>query len=362
MKSNKVYHLRLLFIVFLFIGVCVQPAEKYIDYTFKLTKEDAKEVQIEGDFTGWIRIPMEKSGKVWLKTFKLKPNRLYEYRFIVDGTAEIDPTAKNTSSTNDTSILLLDAAGQPVKINKKEIDSKIIEETIKELLENQKKFLQELEFIRGELTKKDLQIELLKAQIDKTEADKREKQEALKTIKMQYDQLDKKIKDMEKETLKLQQMVESAKKDYKAMQTNYFKCLKSSEKLKKQARSLAKRIKKIQVTARKRQEIVNKEVPENIEEKDKKKEPQNTTAPTYTRIGKAYEVSASSNLVVIYIEENKNVATGDMLYVLQNNEVKATLTVTSVEGEWCYAKIVSGSKNDVKNKDIYIITSDNNKK
>ncbi len=350
-----------IFIWYLVFTICCSLkyyGDDYVNYTFQLSKEGPKQVQIEGDFTGWVKIPMEKIGKMWVKTFKLKSNKIYEYRFIVDDTVEIDPSSKNRSATNNTSILFLDSSGQPIKIDRKDINAIIIQDTIKELLNNQKKFLEELELIRNEIVKRDLQIELLKTNLDKSEVERKEKYESLQSIKSQYEQLSKRALELEQELKKLQKDADSAKKDYKNMQNNYFHCLKVSGELKKQIKSIEKKYKKkiknivknfTKPGKQAKTGAVDMVEKSNNSEKEKFK-------PSYVKIGKIYEVSDTSNLVVIYVGENSNLSTGDMLYVLQNNEIAATLTVTSVEKDWCYAKVISGNKSGVKKQDVYIIS------
>jgi 1,4-alpha-glucan branching enzyme len=63
---------------------------------FVLPAPAASQVQIAGDFTGWQQSPVElkrlKDG-TWKTTLTLEPGR-YEYRFIVDGDWQDDPSCK----------------------------------------------------------------------------------------------------------------------------------------------------------------------------------------------------------------------------------------------------------------------------
>lgn len=346
----RLYNLFFLFALFIY------SADGYIDYTLKLSKGDAKQVQIEGDFTGWVRISMEKSGKVWMKTFKLKPNRMYEYRFIVDNVVESDPDCKNKFAVSSNCILFLNLSGQEMEIDKKDMSHKLIREIMDELLGNQKKFLEELELLRNEIVKKDLQIELLRTRLDKSDTERKEKEEALHTIELQYEQLSKKLREIETDSKKMQERAEAAKKDYKNMQNNYFNCLKSTEKLKKHIKSVENRCRKKRESTTKKPPVSDTKNDEHYGDKNSSDSTKKAQAKmSYVKVGKIYEVSETSNLVVIYLEAtSNNLSTGDILYVLQNNEVKATLAITSIEKDWCYAKVVSGNKNDVKNSDVYV--------
>jgi len=62
--------------------------------TFSYTAADAKSVLVAGDFTGWQEAPIElkkSKGSVWKKTVALPPGR-YEYRLLVDGQWQDDPS------------------------------------------------------------------------------------------------------------------------------------------------------------------------------------------------------------------------------------------------------------------------------
>jgi 1,4-alpha-glucan branching enzyme len=64
--------------------------------TFSFTAPEARSVLLAGDFTGWQEAPLElKKSKdgVWKKTISLAPGR-YEYRLLVDGQWQDDPTCR----------------------------------------------------------------------------------------------------------------------------------------------------------------------------------------------------------------------------------------------------------------------------
>lgn len=61
---------------------------------FAFPAPEAQEVSLAGDFNQWdtARNPMKKDGKgVWKATILLEPGR-YEYRLLVDGNWENDPS------------------------------------------------------------------------------------------------------------------------------------------------------------------------------------------------------------------------------------------------------------------------------
>ncbi len=328
-------------------------AEEYIDYTFTYLSETANSVQIEGDFTGWMKISMDKSGKLWSKTFRIKKGSLYEYRFIVDGNIELDPKNKNKSDISNASILYLDQTAKNELIGNKNININLLHITIKELTENQKKLLGELELIRNELVKKDLQLELLRTQLEKIRIENKEKDEMYKMVKTQNDELNRKFDILNEEMKKLQEENKLHKKEYKTLQYNYLNCTKKNAKMREELKNLrAKPRRKIEKTL---DELNNREennTPSDTTAKEKKPI-EKQMQPLYIKVGKIYEISNTTNLLVIYIYENADLSKEDTLYVLENNDVKATLMITSVEKEWCYAKIISGDKNDLGKKEVY---------
>ena len=61
---------------------------------FEFLASDAQKVYLAGDFNHWDTIanPMKKDKKgIWKTTISLKPGR-YEYRFLIDGNWENDPS------------------------------------------------------------------------------------------------------------------------------------------------------------------------------------------------------------------------------------------------------------------------------
>ncbi|HUI07505.1 MAG TPA: glycogen-binding domain-containing protein [Verrucomicrobiae bacterium] len=65
----------------------------------KLTAPKARSVSVAGSFNGWDAKsnPLNKeSGGVWRTSVSLSPGR-YEYRFVVDGQWQEDPTAKESA-------------------------------------------------------------------------------------------------------------------------------------------------------------------------------------------------------------------------------------------------------------------------
>jgi chromosome segregation ATPase len=281
---------------------------------------------------------------------------MYEYRFVVDGKVVVDPENKNKSESGNTSILFLDERAKNKVLDKKKIDVNLIGQTISELVANQKKLLDELSLIRAELVKKDLQIELLRTQMDKFNIENRDKQKVCETMKSQYDQLAKNFEDAQLQIKKLQSDATSFEKSLKLKQKYYADCMKTNQELKKSLKKLVKRLKTMEKKVSKK-----KSSPLQISENTKPDANKTTEEPkqkaSYTKIGKIYEVSSTTNIAIIYVGENSNLSKADMLYVLKNNEVVATLTVTSVEKEWCYAKIVSGSKDVIAKQDVYVISA-----
>ena len=64
---------------------------------FEFLAPQAQEVQLAGDFNNWDASAslMKKDKKgIWTATISLKPGR-YEYRFLVDGNWENDPSCSN---------------------------------------------------------------------------------------------------------------------------------------------------------------------------------------------------------------------------------------------------------------------------
>ena len=64
---------------------------------FEFTAPDARDVYLAGDFNNWDTSAslMKKDKKgIWKATVSLKPGR-YEYRFLVDGSWENDPSCCN---------------------------------------------------------------------------------------------------------------------------------------------------------------------------------------------------------------------------------------------------------------------------
>ncbi|MFN7181752.1 MAG: hypothetical protein ACK4NF_03620 [Planctomycetota bacterium] len=327
--------------------------EEYVEYTFTYFSNTAQQVQIEGDFTGWLKIPLEKMGNRWAKTFKIKKARAYEYRFIVDGNPELDPNNKNKSEISNTSILYLDKEAKNEPLNKKNANINFLLLTIKELSNTQKQFLEELKLLREEFVKKDLQIELLRTQLDKMKMEKKEDEQVCKHLQAQNDELNKKFETIEKETKKLREENERYKKEYNIMQDNYLRCIKKHALLKEKLKNTRIKQKNLTKSLNKTMETQAKINESRVEENQTKEE----VKVSYTKVGKIYGISATTNLLVIYIGENSDLAKGDVLYTLKDNKVKATLMITSVEKEWCYAKIISGDKNDVGKEEVYKIVT-----
>ncbi len=69
---------------------------------FQLQAPAAKEVKLAGDFNSWdqnsIKLARSKNG-TWSKEIDLKPGK-YEYKFIIDGQWQKDPSCPTTVRNN----------------------------------------------------------------------------------------------------------------------------------------------------------------------------------------------------------------------------------------------------------------------
>ena len=66
---------------------------------FEISAPDAKEVHLVGNFNNWktTETPMKKDKKgIWKKTLSLEAGK-YQYRFVVDGNWENDPSCPSSS-------------------------------------------------------------------------------------------------------------------------------------------------------------------------------------------------------------------------------------------------------------------------
>jgi enterochelin esterase family protein len=69
--------------------------------TFRYFAPQAKAVSVTGSFHHWLRHPMRRAvDGYWQLTLDLKRGR-YEYRFLVDGIATLDPKSFGTISHPD---------------------------------------------------------------------------------------------------------------------------------------------------------------------------------------------------------------------------------------------------------------------
>jgi hypothetical protein len=345
-------------------------SQDYTEYTFTYPVGNEKEVYIEGDFTGWTKIPMEKKGKIWSKTFKLQKNRLYEYRFVVDDKIELDPNNKVKLEVNNTSLIYLDSQASLERMGKKEGENNnLILLLLKEMLANQKKFLDELSLVRSEIVKKDLEINLLRAQIEKINLQEKEKVEYCKIYESQSKELSIQLDSLKKELQNSQEDLKKCKTTAKIASENYSRSIKTNAQLKKQLLELKKRNSKLSLAIRK----IKKE--NNLLAKNPKltasannsaqppqKEKQLDNRPIYKKVGKIYGVSNTSDLAIIYMENNKDVSVSDKLYVLKDDKIIATLVVTMVEKNWCYAKISSGDKESIDKQIVYVLSNENSSK
>ena len=62
---------------------------------FRFAGEMRGSVEVEGDFSGWRRLPLYWSGSEFVRGVTLSPGR-YHYRFIVDGSPVLDPSNPET--------------------------------------------------------------------------------------------------------------------------------------------------------------------------------------------------------------------------------------------------------------------------
>lgn len=71
-----------------------KPASKT---TFRLYAPEAREVKLAGDFNGWQPQDLKKtkSGGHWETSLSLKVGQ-YQYKFVVDGNWQIDPSHEHT--------------------------------------------------------------------------------------------------------------------------------------------------------------------------------------------------------------------------------------------------------------------------
>ncbi|MDD2710033.1 MAG: glycogen-binding domain-containing protein [Verrucomicrobiae bacterium] len=66
---------------------------------FRLFSPEAREVKLAGDFNHWAPQAMKPSRKVkgaWELSLKLSPGQ-YQYKFLVDGDWQVDPSHGNTT-------------------------------------------------------------------------------------------------------------------------------------------------------------------------------------------------------------------------------------------------------------------------
>jgi len=101
--------------------------EKLVKHTFTLSDANAKNVVIMGAFNDWSHtaLPMVKNGNIFSRIVYLEPKK-HEYKFIIDGKEEIDPTNPIFISNNiggwnsilDLTHLIDGDAGQLIKDKK----------------------------------------------------------------------------------------------------------------------------------------------------------------------------------------------------------------------------------------------------
>jgi chromosome partitioning protein len=67
---------------------------------FAIEAQDARRVQLVGDFNGWALDgnDMQPAGRIWTTVLKLQPGR-YQYRYVVDGEWQNDPLNNNVEAT-----------------------------------------------------------------------------------------------------------------------------------------------------------------------------------------------------------------------------------------------------------------------
>jgi hypothetical protein len=65
---------------------------------FRYDEGRRKKVEVAGDFTGWLPLPLYRIGGGFLRHVQVPPGR-YQYRFIVDGESALDPSNVKTEDS-----------------------------------------------------------------------------------------------------------------------------------------------------------------------------------------------------------------------------------------------------------------------
>ncbi|MBI5368709.1 MAG: hypothetical protein HZA54_16865, partial [Planctomycetes bacterium] len=176
-------------------------------HVFKYVDAKAKAVSLVGDFNGWNerQHPFARDAQgTWSVEIELRKGRIYEYGFFVDGNLIVDP--KNPLVTDNGKYSILDLAaevetpGPAIKAGGDLGAVAVAFERFQEKLAVLTKQLQELSIQlarQNELVmKKDIQIEMLRAETDALKNDRMQSQKDLTEARVRLGELTEKYESM----------------------------------------------------------------------------------------------------------------------------------------------------------------------